>query len=217
MVTLPHAAVFTVRVRADLNTDAARAEAYRLIGLTDDARATPHPDTAAAVAFIAGALDLAAHPGTDTRAPYGDRGDSEGRATHLHLLSYGPDSYPRHSWLLHAETVHAAWPRLLDVLGVTLSGGVFDNAVAQFRPVHVPAMRVPKPLRLKGGWDYDADYNQVWLPFDEVWARLLDYDQARPVGRRWSRRRKCRVRRHMRALYRRRRTATPDPTERSTP
>lgn len=147
---------------------------------------------------------------------FGERGgvDSEGNRTDVHMAFFdvrpvADDAQhpgPNLRWLAPAEIVHATWPRLLDVLGVTIGGPVFAEHEGQEiqRSIDLNSGRVPKALRLKSGWDYDAEGHQVWLPFEEAWRRFVAHNADRsstPGEGHISPRDMKRMRKHMRAFY----------------
>lgn len=184
--------IYVVSVRRDIHPTAARAAAYAHIGLSTEmvraeTVALAHSFTDAGfgtsdiIALIDGLHRLTVDSNSldvDVFEPFFERGgvDSEGRATSTFIFGLG-DTDGSFDWLACVEAAHATWPRLLDVLGVSV-GATFVNS-AGGRMVRVPEARVPKRLRLKSGWDYDAEGNQIWLPIEEAWRRLVADNNAR--------------------------------------
>lgn len=187
--------IFVVSVRRTEDPEVLRAAAYAHVGLAVDA--VDQDQTRVAVSFtdagftvgdliglIEGLHGLRTTPhavGANGSRVFrdGDGVDSEGRATDVFMLSYGTDGEPG-DWLVCAEAAHATWPRLLDTLGVSIGGTVLAPGTEKPRSVAMPAQRTPKALRLKSGWDYDAEGNQVWLPLEEAWRRFVAHNEARP-------------------------------------
>lgn len=189
------AGIFIVNVRRTDEPEVLRAAAYAHVGLAVDAVdvdqtriAAPFTDAGFTVADLIGLIEglhgLRTHPrpvGENGRRVFRDGGgvDSEGRATDVFMLSYGTDDEPG-DWLACTEAAHATWPRLLDTIGASIGGTVLVPGTDEPRAVTMPAQRTPKALRLKSGWDYDAEGNQVWLPIDEAWRRFVAHNEAHP-------------------------------------
>jgi hypothetical protein len=137
--------------------------------------------------------------------------DSEDRPTDLFMLGLGSpgdgaDAGER-NWLACVEAAHSTWPRLLDVLGARVNGVLIEttgDGERTERRIEVSGTRVPKMLRLKAGWDYDAEGNQVWLPIEEAWRRFAAHNETRPADRRMDAKQMKRMRRHMKGGYARR-------------
>lgn len=205
--------VYVVAIRRDPDRDATRAAAYAHVGLDidgldlrDTTLATAYTDTGYTVADLITLIDHLTLLGTDPSSVPGDphptfedRGgvDSEGHATDLFMLGLAPSEG---NWLACAAAVHATWPRLLDLLGASI-GGIFVTADGDDARIDLPGTRVPKSLRLKSGWDYDAEGNQVWLPIEEAWRRFVANNNARTAERKIGKKDMKRMRRHMEGFY----------------
>lgn len=139
--------------------------------------------------------------------------NSEGFITDQFLLSFGKDTVMDEQageWLACAEAAHATWPRLMDAIGASIGGVVFEDGSQDSREVALPKRRTPKSLRLKGGWDYDAEGNQVWLPIEEAWRRFVHHQQTRPDRQsRMDDETLARMREHMEGYYAGRTTTCP--------
>lgn len=185
--------MYVVSLRREADREAMRVAAYQLVGFFDPAVALPYsfvdagysePDV---VALIDGLHFLAIDPQSspnDPWAPNGDKGgtDSEDRPTDSYMITVGGETGA--NWLACAEAAHAAWPTLFDTLGASIGGVVItgsdtDGTAAKTRTITVPETRVPKLLRLKAGWDYDENGEQVQLPLEEAWDRFTAHVSAR--------------------------------------
>lgn len=194
--------IYTLSVRRG-DRDAMRAAAYAHVGLAVDGIDLDHAVLASAftdagftVADLTGYIDGIHGLSTDPEQvpgfrlhAFGERGgiDSEGRRTDLFMVSTGEEPEAT-DWLDCAETADTVWPRLLNTLGASISGHIFEPATEAddddhpgFRSFRLPesGFRVPKSIRLKSGWDYDAEGHQIWLPIEEAWRRFAAHNKNR--------------------------------------
>jgi hypothetical protein len=211
--------IYHVSVRRIADRKPLRAAAYSHVGLAVDGVDQDQIVLASAfteagftvadlMAYIDGIHALATDPssvGAETLRMFEDRGgvDSEGNRTDLFMLSLGGKD-GSHDWLACAEAAYAVWPRLLDTLAAEVGGHVFD-ADGEMRPIEAGHEIVtPKLLRLKSGWDLDAEGNQIWLPIEEAWRRFVAHTEER--GRdggeeRFDAKTMRKMRRHMKSYY----------------
>lgn len=188
--------LYHVSVQRIADREPLRAAAYAHVGLAVDGVDQDQVVLASAftdagftpadlMAYIDGIHTLATYPasvGADAMQMFAERGgvDSEGNRTDVFMLSVGGKD-DSHDWLACAEAAYAVWPRLLDALAAEVAGHVFEDG--EMRPIESGHKFVtPKLLRLKNGWDLDAEGNQVWLPIEEAWRRFKAYNEERKWG-----------------------------------
>jgi hypothetical protein len=185
--------MYVVSVRDIEDRAAVRAAAYAHVGLAVDGvsqeqavLAAPFRDsrftTVDLMTYIDNLHALATDPsvlGLEAFDPFGERGgsDSESRPVTMFMFATGGKT-DQPDWLACAEVAHETWPRLLDTLGVSVGGTVFDDD-GEYHVLSLDRFITPKALRLKSGWDYDAEGNQMWLPIEEAWRRFVAHNDAR--------------------------------------
>lgn len=217
---LPAVGMYVVSVRTDMDRDEARAAAYAHVGLDVDGLdqtkvilATSFSGaghtTGDLITYIDNLHLIATDPGAlgiEEFDSIGERGgsDSEDRPVTMFMFSTGGKT-GNPDWLACAETAHAVWPRLLTTLGLSIGGTRFDGDGGH-HSLSLDKGTCPKIIRLKSGWDIDAEGNQLWLPFDEAWRRFKAHaeylDERGGGGRTWADAKTLRkMRRHMKSFY----------------
>lgn len=190
---VPAGGFYIISVRQDVDRAAARAAAYAHVGLDVDGLDQDQVVLATAfggagyttgdlITYIENLHLVATDPGAlgiEEFDMFGERGgsDSEDRpVTSVMFTTGGKSGSP--DWLACAETAHEVWPRLLDTLGLSI-GGTRVDADGDTHSITLDKFTCPKMIRLKSGWDLDAEGNQVWLPMEEAWRRFKDHVEFR--------------------------------------
>ena len=191
--------IYHVSVQRIADREPLRAAAYAHVGLAVDGvdqdqivLASAFTDAGFTVAdlmaYIDGIHALATDPdsvGAETLNMFKDRGgvDSEGNRTDVFMIPVGGVDESRNDWLRCAEAAYTVWPRLLPILAANVTiVAVNDDKDGVHRVDLGEGSTCPKVIRLKSGWDVDAEGNQIWLPIEEAWRRFVLHNEER--GRR---------------------------------
>ena len=210
--------IFHVSVQRIADREPLRAAAYAHVGLAVDGVDQDQVVLASAftdagftprdlIAYIDGIHALGTDPdsvGAKTMQMFKDRGgvDSEGNRLDVFMIPVGGPDESRNDWLACAEAAYAVWPRLVPTLAAEVSGHLIDEN-GEMRAIETGhEIVLPKLLRLKGGWDFDAEGNQVWLPIEEAWRRFVAHTKERDNGEECFDAKTLRkMRRHMESYY----------------